>query len=74
MSKPKSKSKQQKRANEPAANDLTAAEQAFIDALIARGEAVPLEPDAELPDGATHEVVVTPSGRPKVTRRRFSAS
>lgn len=53
---------------------LTAAELAFIEATIARGEAQSAGPDGELPPGATHEIVETPSGPPTVRRKRFSAA
>jgi len=46
---------------------------AFVQGLVARGEAVKVAPGAPLPPGATHEIVgETPSGVPIVKRRRFS--
>lgn len=49
-----------------------AGEQAFIDGLLARGEAVPDGTDP-LPPGVTHVVVVDPDGHRRAVRRRFSA-
>ena len=46
--------------------------EAFIQALIARGEAAKLV-DGELPPGATHEIVEDENGNITVVRRRFSA-
>lgn len=47
---------------------------AFVKGLVARGEAVKVEPGAPLPPGVTHEIVgETPFGVPIVKRRRFSA-
>lgn len=59
---------------EPESRSLTDAELAFIEATIARGEAQSAGPDGELPPGATHEIVETPSGPPTVRRKRFSAA
>jgi hypothetical protein len=42
----------------------------FIDGLVLRGEAAEAV-DGELPDGATHEIVVDERGRRAVHRRRF---
>ena len=42
----------------------------FIDDLVLRGEAAEAV-DGELPDGATHEIVVDEQGRRTVHRRRF---
>jgi hypothetical protein len=71
----------------PRSSDLTdddrdAAERAFTDGVLARGEAAPAPapapaavPDDELPPGATHEVVDDDGGEGKTTvrRRRYSA-
>jgi hypothetical protein len=47
-------------------------EEAFVRALIARGEAAKAV-DGKLPPGATHEIVEERPGRvPKVVRRRYS--
>ncbi|MDH4076106.1 MAG: hypothetical protein OEW29_09235 [Acidimicrobiia bacterium] len=54
----------------PHADELTEAEEAFIEALVARGEAAEADEEGHLPEGATHEIV--PDER-KVVRRRFSA-
>jgi hypothetical protein len=51
-----------------------AAEKAFIEASIARGEAQPAGKDGSLPEGATHELVEAPNGQQTVRRRRFSAA
>ena len=46
---------------------------AFVQGLVARGEAVKVAPGAPLPPGATHEIVgETPAGVPIVKRRRFA--
>ena len=46
---------------------------AFVQGLVARGEAVRVAPGAPLPPGATHEIVgETPQGIPIVKRRRFA--
>ena len=50
-----------------------AAEKAFVDGLLARGEATEPDENGELPPGATHEVVKDEAGRTTVRRRRFSA-
>jgi hypothetical protein len=45
----------------------------FVHDLVARGEAVHVEPNAPLPKGATHEIVgQTAEGLPILRRRRFS--
>lgn len=54
----------------PQADELTEAEEAFIEAMVARGEAAEADEEGHLPEGATHEIV--PDER-KVVRRRFSA-
>lgn len=60
-------------ADDPATHDdLTDAEREFVEAMIARGEAVVLEDGEELPAGATHEIVTEDDGPPAVKRRRFS--
>lgn len=56
----------------PAEDAADAAQDAFVQALIARGEAARAV-DGELPDGATHEIVEDDEGRVTVVRRRFSA-
>ena len=42
----------------------------FIEGLVRRGEAAEAV-DGELPEGATHEIVVDEHGRRTVHRRRF---
>ena len=64
-----------KKAAAPASEpERTAAEKAYIEATIARGEAQPADPSGELPEGATHELIETPSGEQIIRRRRFSAA
>jgi hypothetical protein len=49
------------------------AERAFAQGLVARGEAVKVEPGQPLPSGATHEIVgKDEAGQPPLKRRRFS--
>lgn len=58
----------------PSPNDdaATPAEEAFVEGLIARGEAAKAV-DGKLPPGATHEIVEERPGRlPRVVRRRYS--
>jgi hypothetical protein len=51
----------------------TPEEKAFVEGLVARGEAVKIAPGGALPPGATHEIVgETETGAPIVKRRRFS--
>ncbi len=46
---------------------------AFVQALVARGQAARTDASGELPPGATHEIVgETPDGFPILRRRRFS--
>lgn len=46
---------------------------AFVRGLVARGEALRLSPDGELPRGATHEIIGEDlNGVPILRRRRFS--
>jgi hypothetical protein len=50
-----------------------AAEKAFIESLIATGEAAKPNAKGKLPAGATHEIVESKDkDEPKVVRRRFS--
>ena len=47
---------------------------AFIQGLVAHGQAAKAKPDGTLPPGATHEIVgMGAAGLPIVKRRRFSA-
>ena len=43
----------------------------FIDDLLARGEAAEVDAEGNLPEGATHELIVDDDGRRRVVRRRF---
>ena len=44
----------------------------FVQALVARGQAVKPKPDGSLPPGATHEIVgTTDEGLPILRRRRM---
>ena len=52
----------------PAAKD----EAAFVEAVIASGEAARLDEQGRLPAGATHKIVEDEAGTVKVVRRRFS--
>ena len=57
-----------------ATSDSERARRAYIDGLIARGEAAAADESGELPPGATHALVKrAPGAPPDVTRRRFSA-
>lgn len=52
---------------------VTAAEEAaFTEALIASGQAAPLDKNGKLPRGATHKIVEDQEGNITVVRRRFS--
>jgi hypothetical protein len=54
-------------------NDVTDAEEAFVEGVLTRGEAAKPE-DGDLPPGVTHEIVEDEEGKvPKIRRRRFSA-
>jgi hypothetical protein len=48
-------------------------EKAFIESLIAHGQAARPGPDGKLPRGATHELTTDASGNVTVVRKRFSA-
>lgn len=59
---------------EPAREQVSPEEAAYVRGLIERGEAAKAV-DGKLPPGATYEIVEELPGRlPKVVRRRFSAS
>jgi hypothetical protein len=60
--------------SKPAAKKTTTkkAEEAFVESLIASGEAACVDADGKLPAGATHELVETKGGGVKAVRRRFS--
>ncbi|HZJ64579.1 MAG TPA: hypothetical protein VFD36_13770 [Kofleriaceae bacterium] len=48
-------------------------EAAFVESLIANGQAAKRRPDGSLPPGATHELIEDENGEKRVVRRRFSA-
>ena len=77
-SKPAAKRKA-KTGAAPAAPTSTASDQqacddeaAFVETLVATGEAARLDQHGRLPAGATHKIVEDESGNVKVVRRRFS--
>jgi hypothetical protein len=47
-------------------------EAAFVETVIATGEAARLDEHGRLPAGATHKIVEDEAGNVKVVRRRFS--
>jgi hypothetical protein len=47
-------------------------EAAYIESLIANGQAARLTKEGKLPPGATHKIVEDEQGQVKVVRRRFS--
>jgi hypothetical protein len=49
------------------------AEKAYVDSLIANGQAARPLPDGTLPPGATHELIEDEDGVMRAVRRRFSA-
>ena len=49
-------------------------EAAYIESLIANGQAARLTKEGKLPPGATHKIVEDDQGHVKVVRRRFSIS
>jgi hypothetical protein len=48
-------------------------EKAYVESLIANGQAAKRLPDGTLPPGATHELVEDENGVVRAVRRRFSA-
>ena len=60
-----------KRVVKPAAKSND--EAAFVESLIANGQAAKRRPDGSLPPGATHELIEDENGEKRVVRRRFSA-
>jgi hypothetical protein len=58
----------------PATSEQSAREEeaAFMETLIASGEAARLDEQGRLPVGATHKIVEDEAGNVKVVRRRFS--
>ena len=65
------RSSSRKRPAKPAAG--TRDEAAFVESLIANGQAAKRRPDGSLPPGATHELIEDENGERRVVRRRFSA-
>jgi len=54
--------------------ERASAERAYVEGLIARGEAARADEHGELPPGATHEIVAWREGElPVLRRRRFSS-
>ena len=49
-------------------------EAAYLETVIASGEAARLDQEGKLPAGATHKIVEDEAGNLKVVRRRFSIS
>jgi len=47
-------------------------EKAFVDSLIAHGQAAKRLPDGTLPPGATHELIEDEAGVVRAVRRRFN--
>ena len=61
------------RKRRPTTRDISQADRdACTDALLASGEAAPLDEHGKLPAGATHKAVRQRDGSVKVVRRRFS--
>ena len=67
-------------ADRPSASKRTAKsatksgdEAAFIESLIANGQAAKRRADGSLPPGATHELIEDENGEKRVVRRRFSS-
>ena len=52
----------------PACDDQAA----FVESLVATGQAARLDKDGKLPAGATHKIVEDEAGNVNVVRRRFS--
>jgi hypothetical protein len=56
--------------DQPARDDKAA----YLETVIATGEAARLDRDGKLPAGATHKIAEDDAGNVKVVRRRFSIS
>jgi hypothetical protein len=72
--------RQRKTVARPSAGQRTAKsaakssdEAAFVESLIANGQAAKPRSDGSLPPGATHELIEDKNGNKRVVRRRFSA-
>lgn len=50
-----------------------AAERAFVESLVASGQAAKRDSQGRLPPGVTHEIVEDAHGEVRAVRRRFSA-
>jgi len=73
--KPKAKADRPKADRPKAAKPAKPAskdEAAFVETVIATGEAKRLDENGKLPAGATHKIVEDDAGNVKVVRRRFS--
>jgi hypothetical protein len=72
-SKRRAPAKRERKATKRSSRPKTAEEQAFIDSLVAHGQAVSVPAGGKLPPGATHELVEDEHGEVRAVRRRFSA-
>jgi hypothetical protein len=71
--KPAAKAKPKAKAARPkAARPTPKDEAAYVETVIATGEAARLDENGKLPAGATHKIVEDEAGNVKVVRRRFS--
>ena len=61
-----------RRRSTPVEKPSSTHEAAYIETLIATGEAAPLTKGGKLPAGATHVIVEDEQGHVKAVRRRFS--
>jgi hypothetical protein len=67
------KKKDNKDSDEDLVIPRDASSTSFVQALVARGQAVKANKDGSLPPGATHEIVgQTDNGLPILRRRRFA--
>jgi len=72
MAKRKSATRSSSRTR-PAQPAKSRDEAAFVESLIANGQAAKRRRDGSLPPGATHELIEDENGERRVVRRRFSA-
>lgn len=61
------------RRSSPAAAKAKAEAEAYLETVIATGEAACTDATGKLPPGATHQIVADEAGGVKAVRRRFSA-
>ena len=61
-------------AKQPVEKPSPEHEAAYVESMIANGQAARLTKEGKLPPGATHKIVEDDQGRVKVVRRRFSIS